>query len=408
MCGATTVSAGLNTNVFVNGVLAAVVGDLDSHNLLGALISQSPGTIKINGIPMIASIMDQGSPDVIGLVTHVTGLPTPGTGSPNVNMYTGNFAGGLGNFGLSGIPGVGELMSFAGNIVGQVSRNAVQGGQSGMLAMSNMNPSVTQPTANSTIVSANTGKTFTFTSYYNNNGVVTGPVGLQVIPGNTSFTSAGTYSFTVPNYNTMTVTAKGAGGGGGSGRLYVWTYATGIVVIYGGGGASAGGNTTFGSSINAYGGLGGFYYTTGGPGRPGSPTGAGSPMFTELNDAYFNKGGEGGSTITIGGGSSGGAAGIGGRAGYYAYQIQNWNASDYTGRYGGTGGLVSNVWNNGGAGAPTPGQTVTIVVGAGGAASATGVYDLGTSSGPGVSGNYPGTSGVGSAGSSGSVSISWT
>ena len=46
MCGAVTTGTGLNTNVFVNGMLAAVVGDKDDHNLLGALISMSPGTIR--------------------------------------------------------------------------------------------------------------------------------------------------------------------------------------------------------------------------------------------------------------------------------------------------------------------------------------------------------------------------
>lgn len=168
MCGAVTTSAGTNTNVFVNGQLASVVGDLDSHNNLGALISQSPGTILINGIPMIAAIMDQGSPDQEGIVTHVTGLPTPGTGSPNVNMYggQGTFGGGLGNFGLSGVPGIGEVMQIGSQIVGQVYRTAVQSGSSGMMALNNMNPAVTPPTTGSTVTSANTGKTFTFTSYY--------------------------------------------------------------------------------------------------------------------------------------------------------------------------------------------------------------------------------------------------
>jgi hypothetical protein len=168
MCGAVTTSSGQNTNVFVNGQLAAVQGDLDSHNNLGALLSMSPGTIKINGVPMIASIMDQGSPDQQGLVTHVTGLPTPATGSPNTNLYggQGSFGGGLGNFGLSGVPAVGEIMQIGSQIMGQVYRTAVQSGSSGMLAMNNMSPSVTPPTVNTTITSANTGKTFTFTSYY--------------------------------------------------------------------------------------------------------------------------------------------------------------------------------------------------------------------------------------------------
>lgn len=168
MCGATTTSSGQNTNVFVNGQLAAVVGDLDSHNNLGALLSMSPGTILINGIPMIASIMDQGSPDQQGLITHVTGLPTPATGSPDVNLYggQGTFGGGLGNFGASGVPGVGEIMKIGTQVMGQVYRTAVQSGSSGMLAMNNMNPSVTPPTVGSTVTSASTGKTFTFTSYY--------------------------------------------------------------------------------------------------------------------------------------------------------------------------------------------------------------------------------------------------
>lgn len=133
----------------------------------GALISLSPGTIKIGPamIPMISSIMDQSAPDVIGLITHVTGLPTPGTGSPNVNMYTGNFAGGLGMFGLSGVPAIGELMSFAGNIVGQVYRTANQGSNSGMLAMNNTTAN-TQPTTGSTVTGVTTGRTFTFSSYY--------------------------------------------------------------------------------------------------------------------------------------------------------------------------------------------------------------------------------------------------
>lgn len=168
MCGAKTVSTGLNTSVKVNNKLAAVAGDKDDHNLLGALIPMSPGTVKIGGIPMIAAIMDQGSPDQIGLVQHVTGLPTPATGSPNVNLYggQGTFGGGLGNFGLSGVPGVGEIMQVGSQIVGQVYRTAVQSGQSGMIALNNMNPAVTPPTVNTTITSANTGKTFTFTSYY--------------------------------------------------------------------------------------------------------------------------------------------------------------------------------------------------------------------------------------------------
>lgn len=447
MCGATTVSAGLNTNVFVNGVLAAVAGDLNDHGLLGALISQSPGTIRINGIPMIASIMDQGSPDVIGLITHVTGLPTPGTGSPNVNMYTGNFAGGLGMFGLSGVPAIGELMSFAGNIVGQVSRTAVQSGQSGMLAMSNMNPSVTQPTANSTIVSANTGKTFTFSSYYNNNGVVTGVAGLQVIPGSTELTTPGTYSFTVPNYNTLTVTAKGGGGGGGSGTYwasvqrqafqqnttlesYLSSFSGNLNnTFFNNFIGSEGGLSSFNNSLIAYGGKRGYCSL----GNNGVNQPIDSLYFSSVdktvtynngiileNGSSIDVGGTGG-TVTVGGG---GNYGIGGSAPspynvslatgasspapgggsiptYNRYYVGN----EYSGLRGGKGGAVTNTWTVGGSGAPTAGQVVTVVVGAGGAGGPTNQYNWQTITN-GMPSNPIGYGGTN--GSSGSVSISWT
>lgn len=166
-CGAVTVGTGLNEKVFVGGKLAAVVGDLDSHNMLGALVSMSPGTVLIRGIPMIASLMDQGSPDVMGIVPHVEGLPTPVGGNDKVQLYgnLGGFGGGLGSFGLTGLPQVGELLSFAGNIVGQVYRTANQGGNTGLLAMNNVT-SNTQPTTGQTVTGVTTGRTFTFSSYY--------------------------------------------------------------------------------------------------------------------------------------------------------------------------------------------------------------------------------------------------
>ena len=169
-CGATTVGMGLNTNVFINNMLAAVVGDQVSDHIFtlnpGALISASPGTILVNGIPLIVSLMDNASGDAPNpMLQHVTSLPTPATGSPNVNAYSGSFGGGLGSFGLSGLPNVGELLSFAGNIVGQVYRTANQGGNSGLLVMNNTT-SHTQPTTGSTVTGATTGRTFTFSSYY--------------------------------------------------------------------------------------------------------------------------------------------------------------------------------------------------------------------------------------------------
>lgn len=169
-CGATTVGMGLNDNVFINGQLAAVAGDQVSDHIFtpnpGALISSSPGTVLVKGVPLIVTLMDTSSPDAPNpLLQHVTGLPTPATGSPNVNVYGGSFGGGLGNFGLSGLPNLGELLSFGGNIVGKVYRKVDQGGNSGLLVM-NETTGNTQPTTGDTVIGVDSGKTFTFTNYF--------------------------------------------------------------------------------------------------------------------------------------------------------------------------------------------------------------------------------------------------
>lgn len=174
LCGAVTVPTGLNTNVYVDNLLAAVAGDKDDHNLLGDLISLSPGTIKVGPSlrPLAVSLMDQGSPDQIGLVTHVTGLPTPAGGSSTTTAYgpAGSLGGGLGAFqslggGSFGIPAVGEIMKIGSTIVGQVSRVANQGGGQGVVVMNNMT-SQSGIGAGSVLTSANTGYTFTLSNYY--------------------------------------------------------------------------------------------------------------------------------------------------------------------------------------------------------------------------------------------------
>lgn len=174
LCGAVTIPTGLNTKVLVEGLLAAVVGDKDSHNALGPLLSLSPGKVLIGGIPMIVSLMDQGLPDVMGIIPHVEGLPTPAGGSQKVTAYggLGTFGGGLGAFqslvgGGFGIPGVGEIMQIGSQVIGQVSRVANQGGGQGVVVMNNMPPSVQGSiSSGTTITSANTGYNFTFSNYY--------------------------------------------------------------------------------------------------------------------------------------------------------------------------------------------------------------------------------------------------
>ena len=174
LCGAVTTATGLNTKVIVEGQPAAVVGDLNTHNMLGALISLSPAKILVQGVPMIVSLMDQGAPDVMGIVPHVEGLPTPAGGSQKVTAYggLGTFGGGLGAFqslggGMFGIPNVGEIMQLGTQVIGQVSRVANQGSGQGVVVMNNMPPSVQGGiSSGTTITSANTGYNFTFSNYY--------------------------------------------------------------------------------------------------------------------------------------------------------------------------------------------------------------------------------------------------
>jgi hypothetical protein len=161
-------------NVLIEGKPAAVAGDLDTHNMLGAIISMSPGSILVNGIPMAMALMDNASPDVEGIIPHVEGLPTPAEGAATIRAYgpNGTFGGGLGAFqalmgGGFGIPGVGEIMQLGTQVIGQVSRVANQGGGTGVVVMNNMPPAVQSSiTSGSTITSANTGYTFTFSNYY--------------------------------------------------------------------------------------------------------------------------------------------------------------------------------------------------------------------------------------------------
>lgn len=168
--GSVTVAGPANTqqNVRIENMPASVMGDLDTHDMLGAIISMSPGKVLVNNIPLAISLMDNASPDSIAMILHPEGLPTPAGGSNKVLAYgpAGTFGGGLGNFGLSGIPGVGEIMQIGSQIVGQVMRTASTGGTGGMMLMNNMNPANTAPIVGDTVTSANTGKTFTFSNYY--------------------------------------------------------------------------------------------------------------------------------------------------------------------------------------------------------------------------------------------------
>lgn len=109
-----------------------------------------------------------------------------------------------------------------------------------------------------------------------------------VTPGSQTYSSAGTYTFTIPAYNTLTVRVWGAGGGGG------FTGANG-----GAGGVSQAGTVT------ANGGAGGRSNGAGGAG------GTASGGTTNTTGDAGGPGREGGSSPS---GGSGGVAGSGGTA----------------------------------------------------------------------------------------------
>ncbi len=151
--------------------------------------------------------------------------------------------------------------------------------------------------------------------------MVGGPTKPPVVPGSQSFTTPGTYTFTVPAYNTLTVDVRGGGGGSGGMNHYGWTPGAG----------SPGGQSSFRGAIIANG------------GGPGS---------TDASYGYPGAHGTatGGDTNTTGGGAAGGPTGGGIMQGSYN---------------GGNGGRAIKSYA---AEALLYLSTITVVVGAGGAA----------------------------------------
>ncbi len=184
-------------------------------------------------------------------------------------------------------------------------------------------------------------------------GVTISNCGCTVTAGSQTYSTAGTYSFTVPCHNTLTVEVWGAGGGGVG-----WSNSTrkngvtgggsdwdGTVVANGGGGAgsSAGaGGTASGGTINATGGAGAGSGSNGRNGGAGANGGAGGPDRSCYGNGY------GGSAP---GGGGGGACSQYGRGAYY-------------GNGAGGGGYSTITYS---AGTYAVGNSVPVTVGAGGA-----------------------------------------
>ncbi len=201
--------------------------------------------------------------------------------------------------------------------------------------------------------------------------------GLSINPTVVSFTTAGSYTFTVPaTVSRLFVFAVGGGGGGGGGGTS-------------GGGASTagaqGGQTTFNSLVVAQGGNGGGgnsnniagvanlgpsydFYTGGGGGAYPNFGSAGMP-------SQFFSGAAGGAPNTGGGAGGGGASSFaaGGAAGTGAGT--NGTAGTLGSGGGGGGGLSGGAGGAGGNGGQasisiqtvTPSASISIVIGAGGA-----------------------------------------
>lgn len=175
MCGASTIPGGAaGSMVKINNLIPAVVGDVDTHNGLGALINMIPHNVKIGGIDAIPSIVSMASPDVLGIIPHPQGLPIPMQGSPNVFIGQGNGAAGLGMMqpilgafgqvvGFNPLQ-IGELVSVAGQAIGMVQNFTQIGGGAAVAQLGSLQG--TPISSGTTVTGQTSGYTFTFSNYF--------------------------------------------------------------------------------------------------------------------------------------------------------------------------------------------------------------------------------------------------
>jgi len=169
--GAAQGMMGLGGNLGNLTNMMSSLGGLMGGGGLGQLISASPGTVLAQNIPMIASLMDQSAPDIIGIITHITNFPTPAKGSTDTFLYggPGTFAGGLGIMNMLGGGGFGsllngEMVSMAGNVIGMVQNFTSLGGGQGLATISGVNGGLLQtiPSIGSQVVGGTSGNSITF------------------------------------------------------------------------------------------------------------------------------------------------------------------------------------------------------------------------------------------------------
>jgi hypothetical protein len=171
MCGAQTLPGlAIPSNVKINNVVPAVVGDIDSHNMLGPLINVLQHRVMIGGIPAIPSIISMAAPDVLGLIPHVQGLPIPISGSQNVMIGQGNAMAaigmmqrlGLGNFGALN---VGELVAIGQQVMGQVMSFTQIGGGAAVAQIGSIPSGAPALGPGATVTGQTSGYSFTFANY---------------------------------------------------------------------------------------------------------------------------------------------------------------------------------------------------------------------------------------------------
>lgn len=212
-----------------------------------------------------------------------------------------------------------------------------------------------------------------------NSNIASTVFGLSINPTVQSYTTAGTYTWTVPaTVSRVIVAAIGGGGGGGGGGYTGGSFA-----------GTQGGQTSFNGQVVGQGGLGGngnagnspgssvfgpsYDFYTGGNGTVGTATGS-----SGMSSQFFS-GGLGGAPNTGSGGGGGGASSF--AAGGLGGNGNGTNgASGTLGSGGGGGGssssgLATGAGGNGGRSSisvltVTPSSSITVVVGSGGSGGA--------------------------------------
>ena len=174
MCGAPSLNLPIPIlNILVGQQLLPPMaqGGLDAHNLLGALIAQSGSNVFLGSqlLPAIAAVKDMASPDILGLIPHVTGLPIPIQGENTVRIGSGNAAAGLGmmqqlGLGNFGALSIGELVSVAGTVMGTVQNFTQLGGGSAIAQLNNLQGTPISP--GTTVTGQTSGYSFTFANYF--------------------------------------------------------------------------------------------------------------------------------------------------------------------------------------------------------------------------------------------------